>query len=275
MSTKPQTRDGYPPELAIDARRMCLYLATILGDLMTEDIVIVGGLVPYLIIDQTNDGEGHVGTRDVDLGLSLAVFDAAQYRDISDRLRGRGFEPMTNDSGNATRQTWGLKSSSITLDFLIPPVAVAQRAGSLQDLERDFAAIVTPGLGLAFLDAVTIEIDDITTNAERAVRKVRVCGPAAFVVLKALALRRRGENKDAYDLVYMLLQWKDGIPEIASRLRALAVDADAIEALTFLREDFGSPDHVGPKRRSEFFGSDDPGVRAEAFVAVQELLRLL
>ena len=31
-----------------------------------------------------------------------------------------------------------------------------------------------------------------------------MCGPGAFVVLKALAFRDRGEPKDAYDLVYVL-----------------------------------------------------------------------
>ncbi|MBN1337394.1 MAG: hypothetical protein JXB39_15665, partial [Deltaproteobacteria bacterium] len=51
---------------------MALYVATILGDL-GSDVVIVGGLVPYLIVDQERAPERHVGTRDLDLGLSRAV----------------------------------------------------------------------------------------------------------------------------------------------------------------------------------------------------------
>jgi hypothetical protein len=51
MASKPATAAGYPPEMAVAARQMCLYIATILGDLL-DDIVVVGGLVPYLIIDQ-------------------------------------------------------------------------------------------------------------------------------------------------------------------------------------------------------------------------------
>lgn len=43
MASKPTTADGYPPELAEEARRMALYVATILGDL-AADVVIVGGL---------------------------------------------------------------------------------------------------------------------------------------------------------------------------------------------------------------------------------------
>jgi hypothetical protein len=39
----------YPAELATLARRMCLHVATILGDLMSH-VVVVGGLVPSLLV---------------------------------------------------------------------------------------------------------------------------------------------------------------------------------------------------------------------------------
>jgi hypothetical protein len=82
----------YSPGLAAEARRMCLHVATILGDLKDE-IVVVGGLVPYLIVDQATAHEAHVGTRDFDFGLSIALLDDERYREMSARLRDRGFEP--------------------------------------------------------------------------------------------------------------------------------------------------------------------------------------
>ena len=42
---KPTTAVGYHSGLAVEARQLCLYIATILGDLI-DDIVVVGGLVP-------------------------------------------------------------------------------------------------------------------------------------------------------------------------------------------------------------------------------------
>lgn len=41
-----------------------------------------------------------------------------------------------------------------------------------------------------------------------------VSGPGAFVVLKGLAFRLRGENKDAYDLVYVLLEYGNGLDDV-------------------------------------------------------------
>lgn len=278
MTDKPTTADGYPPELAVEAKRMCLYVATILGDLL-DDVVVVGGLVPYLLVDQERmpPEQRHVGTRDLDLGLSLAVIDERRYHEIAERLRARGFRQGENHRGNPTRQTWRLPDELITLDFLIPPTSETQRPGTLQALERDFAAIVTPAVRLAFLDQVTVTLDDVTPHGERARRDVRVAGPAALVVMKAHALRLRGENKDAYDLVYVLLHYgEEPVAEVADRLAALADEPEAAAALVFLDEDFASMDHVGPKRRAEFLGDrDGDALRADAYGVVRELVERL
>lgn len=275
MTDKPTTADGYPPELAVEAKRMCLYIATILGDLL-DDVVVVGGLVPYLLVDQTTaTAEGrHVGTRDLDLGIALALLNEERYREIARRLRDRGFQQATNHQGNPTRQTWVLADARVTLDFLIPPVAEGQRPGSLQHLEADFAAIVMPALPLAFLDAVTVMLDDVTPHEERARREVRVAGPAAFVAMKAHAFRIRGANKDAYDLVYLLTHHGDEpVVGVAQAFHAIADHHQAQKALDLLAEDFASIDHVGPKRHAEFLGNrDDDVFRQDAVGVVQAFL---
>ena len=77
-------------------------MATRLGD-MLDEIVVVGGLVPYLLIDQENLPSGlepHAGTMDLDKGLALAILNHECYRELGRRLRDAGFEPEVNDQGN-------------------------------------------------------------------------------------------------------------------------------------------------------------------------------
>jgi hypothetical protein len=50
MPEKPKFAAGYPPDQIARVTSTCLYLATKLGDLMDE-LVVVGGLVPSLLID--------------------------------------------------------------------------------------------------------------------------------------------------------------------------------------------------------------------------------
>jgi hypothetical protein len=71
MPTKPRTAAGYEPTQVAHVRATCLYVATRLGDL-ADELVIVGGLVPSLLIDQTAAATRHVGTADLDVGLALA-----------------------------------------------------------------------------------------------------------------------------------------------------------------------------------------------------------
>ena len=149
---KPKTAEGYSPRQLETARAACLSLASVLGDLL-GDIVIVGGLVPSLLIDSAAArAEPHVGTLDVDLGLEVALLNSGRYQTIAERLRLSGFSPDRNEEGNLTRQRWRHTPSGATVDFLMPPVASAVAAGTLQNLDADLAAIVTPGLSLAFRD---------------------------------------------------------------------------------------------------------------------------
>jgi len=53
MTDKPTTAAGYQSEQVELVRATCLYVATKLGDIMDE-LVVVGGLVPSLLIDQDN-----------------------------------------------------------------------------------------------------------------------------------------------------------------------------------------------------------------------------
>lgn len=105
MPDKPTTADGYRGEHLGLVRAMCLYVATKLGDLM-DDLVVVGGLVPSLLVDPAALSEGtaaHVGTMDLDVGLTIALLDEGRYRELTDRLRRAGFNPDVNDQGNPTR----------------------------------------------------------------------------------------------------------------------------------------------------------------------------
>ena len=85
----------------------------VLGD-MVDDLLIIVGLVPSLIVDQVDLPEGtdaHVGTMDLDVGLQLALLDEGRYRKLTERLRDAGFEMDENDDGRPTRQRWAITNS--------------------------------------------------------------------------------------------------------------------------------------------------------------------
>lgn len=260
MSAKPTTRDGYSSEQLDIVTRACLYVFTKLGDLCDE-VVVVGGLVPYLLVDQDDPPMLlgiHSGTTDLDLGLALAILDEQRYQDLSARLRSAGFSPDVNNSDNAVLQRWvTISGPRVTIDFLIPQQPGNGQAGRLFHIESDLAAIITEGLDLAFRDRRLVPLSGCTLSNERANRDIPVCGPGAFTVLKALAFRNRGENKDAYDLHYVLSGL--GAGAVAQSLVPLRHDERVRRALDIIQADFTEHDAIGPRRVAQFLphGLDD------------------
>lgn len=277
MTKKPTTAAGYPPDQVARVKATCLYLATKLGDLMPE-LVVVGGLVPSLLIDQKNLPENvtaHVGTMDLDLGLAFALVGEQRYQEVAERLRNAKFTPDENEDGKPTRQRWRISDPQVTVDFLIEPEkSVEAQAGRLFDLTKDWAAIIAPGLHLAFKNNRMVTLSGKTIAGETAKREIRVCGAGAFVVLKALALHIRGENKDAYDLFYLLRNYGRGVSDVAAELRPLLEDASTVKAMEYLRGDFQDSDSIGPRRTAEFlYERPDAETQADAVGFVRQLLK--
>jgi Nucleotidyl transferase AbiEii toxin, Type IV TA system len=276
---KPRHRSGYTAEETEQAKAVCLTVAVTLGAYL-KDVCIVGGLVPALLIDTTrtdDDDDLHPGTNDLDVGLALALLDEKRYAEISRRLRSEGFKPDTNENGNQAVQRWRLGELKVTVDFLMPPAPAQDLAVRVQNLEPDFGALVTPGLELAFDERVNIELSGHTLTGER-VLTVPVCGPAAFVALKALAFGDRGEPKDAYDLVYVIRHTPGRGTAVAERLHLHVQNhADIVaRALGLLHRDFDTPDDIGPRRAAAFTVSTDDELEdaaADAHGFVDDLLR--
>jgi hypothetical protein len=222
MADKPKRASEYKPEQVELVRAACLYVATKLGDMM-DDLVIIGGLVPSLLIDQD----------------ALAA-DVILH---------------------------------VTVDFLIQPSRAGDQGGKLRDIEPDFAAIIAPGLPCAFRDRQQITLSGTTLFGEKATRDVWVAGAGAYVVLKALAFDSRGENKDAYDLYYVVRNFGGGPTDVAARLGPLLDDPEAERALMVLRRDFSEIDAVGPMRVAAFVtGGRDDELQADVVAFVGQLL---
>ena len=281
---KPSTHTEYSESDLLKVKSCCLYLATILGS-WTDEIVVVGGLVPSLL--STRDGQseqpdsdspfaGLSVTKDLDLGLSLSLLNEERYTELSAALREGGFSPDYSN-GNPTLQRWRIgEPDYVTVDFLIEPSRVGDRGGRLRHLQEDFAAFLIPGLYLAFADRKSVRLEGRTILGEWAERDMWVCGPGAFLVLKALALKGRGINKDPYDICYLLnsaIFSEASLNPILDFLSTHWEDRYVQEALSIIRREFGRRDGIGPMRAARFLGSEaDENVLSDAYGLVQRLL---
>jgi len=278
----PRTAADYDDGSRLLMTRCLLHVATVLGDLMTDDMTVVGGLVPSLLIPPEAlppGADAHPGTLDLDLGLRVALLANERYREVADRLRAAGFTTDVNEAGNPTHQRWRRESAQnevARVEFLMEPLSPDAAPGTTQHLEHELAAFVAPGIGMSFDDRIVQRIVGRTLDDETAERDVGVCGPGAFVALKALAFDGRGYRKDAYDLYYVLRNYRAGPADVARRFALVAPRPEGTEALEILRRDFMDPEAVGPRRAAAFAtGGVDEAVQVEVVGFVAEFLRLV
>jgi len=281
VAEKPQTATGYSVAQTGLAERTLVTVWRYISE-YREHLVLVGGLVPRYLVDRVTErevevGAGHCGTMDVDFGISLGVADVETYKSIRRILSEKvHFERGTNEAGNKQKHSFvsTIEGQEISIDFLT--TKYGGPTSKIRQVEADLSAIQAEGLGLALSDPLVVRIrGELLTGDGPYTAEVPICRPVPYVVLKALAFSDRGERKDAYDLVYTLIHYKDGPGSVAGEIRDDERNATSFErAVKEMGRLFASGAETGPIAYSNFVDRE-PTAAANAYAAVQEFLASL
>lgn len=258
------------------ARSVLLELVHLLGE-YRDDIVVVGGWVPQLILPV---GPGlHVGSIDVDLALNHRTLRDAGYASIQALLLRRGYEQDPRQpfifhrtvvvNGNAIK---------VEVDFLAGEYQGTGRSHRTQPV-HDGRARKARGCDLAFDLYVETEIEGELPEGGRDQARVRVSSVVAFLVMKGMALHDRLKEKDAWDLYFTLTNYPGGLDTLAEQIRPHLSHGLVQEGLHKIASKFASIHHMGPKFVADFEDLQDPEERAarvrDAFERAGYLLRAL
>ena len=258
-------------------------LVTLIGDIgpWQERVVLVGGLAPLYIVGSLPRGAPlHAGTTDVDLVVRLVVDDTSgAYETLYRNLRSSGLV-STDPSYRWLRAVDG---QDVRVEFLCDTDQV--EAGRIhrpgKGTGSGFSACNIPGALLATRDFIEAEAEgERVDGGGRSTVPVRVAGLLPYVVLKVTAFQARHGNKDAYDLIYTLLNFPEG-PDAAGQVAAASPVRDerqVIDALDLLRDRFLTPSHDGPSAYADFLAEEPHDVEVEQrlrYTAVEAVARFL
>jgi|GEM_PF-78143 len=289
---KPKHRGGYTAAHTDLCERALLTLLRGLGP-WRESIFLIGGLVPKLLIDRNRPvreaADAHAGTMDVDLVIDVQVLTRTDaYRTLEQNLKAMGFERGLNIDGQPQHFSWRKRFAGMTVVVDLLCDGPVEGGGRVQALpgERRLSALAIPGAHLVFTNYVEVELDGELLEARGdASARIRVAGIVPFLVLKALAFEDRSEQKDAYDIVYALMNYETG-PEVvaghfAAEMARLPEETLLQRALEILRKRFASDARVdgfrkdGPVAYATFLADlghpDEDAVRQRDAAAVVEL----
>lgn len=284
---KPRTADGYSVDVTLACERTLLTLMSAFGSLR-DTLRLIGGLVPrYLTPEMPPDIPMHAGTSDVDIVLNLEVLASGnEYTSLAGQLKARGFKRWVED-GKVASWRWRLQVDAhveVVVELLRD--AGDEEAGRTVSVSAEHVSALTikharivhdwyqeKRIGAALLDGKGVSVD-----------VVRFADVPAFVILKAIALNQREENKDAADLVHVV-RYSGSLKHVAGlfveRIRS-GQHPEAVKAgLAALRNQFSDDEFsegfekVGAVAYARFHGGDeDEIVGAQRYAAglIQGLL---
>ena len=251
-------RDNYQPQMIAAARQVLLELAVLLKD-ERDHVVFVGGTACALLFPQGTDP--HEGTIDVDIALDPVRLAEYGTDTLEEKLIYANYQQDALKAGEELRPLkkyrW-FRSALVEGSNSAVEVAVDLLCGEYDDNQhyagsRETQGLhpsVLRGLDLAFLDPRLVRLTGHLPDGSRHQAEVQVCSPASLLAMKGIAIanRQHGQDKDAFDIDYILRRF-DGGPDALARVLQTDVYRQAglvQEGLAGIAQAFRSLDAIGP-----------------------------
>ena len=211
----PKLLTNYNPALTDTCLQVLGMLLSAVGE-YKKNIILIGGLVPYLIVKR----DDYVGTGDVDLVVDLAVMaDPAAYSTFEEALERLKFTPVAEDDKPSWKWEYAIDARrKIQVELLMDdPNLEGSKVKAIPEHGK-LAACNIPHSSIVFdmFDTITVTVNTPDGGGVTE-QEVQHANLVAFTVLKIFAFRSRREGKDTHDLVYCLQHCGETVDAVADR----------------------------------------------------------
>lgn len=221
-------------------------------------LVLVGGWVPELLI---HDAEvPHIGSIDVDLALDTNKLMEGRYAEMFQQLlETRRYKRGEKEFQLQTTIDLQDGAAPIVVDIDFLAAADAETEKNKPKLLQGFRLLKADGCAAAFYEPTSHKVEGHMASGASNTVSIQVASIPDFLIMKAVALKRRDKPKDAYDICYCLQNFQGGIPELAEawKKRLSSNQKDVQLATAYLREKFKSVDAYGPQQVVAFYNSSN------------------
>lgn len=250
-------RTDYTAGAVEAARSVLLELSHLLGEYQNS-VVIVGGWVPRLLINQAP--RQHIGSLDVDVALNHRTLREVGYKTILQLLLARGYHPAEQPFIFFRTVQVDEKLFEVEVDFLAGEYSGTARGHRTQQVQ-DIRPRKARGCDLAVNLSTEITLSGTLPGGGMDTATIRVASIVPFLVMKAMALSGRLMEKDAWDIYYCIRYYPGGLDKLTEEFKPHLNNGLVKEALDKIAEKFASPEHVGPKHVADFDDINDPEER--------------
>lgn len=252
-----------------------------------DDLVLIGGWAPYFISQSyQKESFNHVGSIDIDIAVNPQI-NEKRYGTIIGLIKERGYQAVQDELADVFEFRFERplisphdnKPYTIRIDFLTSHLGDKRRETVHRRIQTDLQALKAKSCQLAFEHFIVTEVEDILPGNGEASCKWKVASIVSSLVMKAFALGGRYKEKDAYDIYYMIANYKDGPLSVAEEFKPYLNNEVLWEGLLHVKEAFKDIRSNGPAWVANFYNITNERERqikvADVYKSVSKFLKLL
>jgi hypothetical protein len=250
----------FDPGIVKASKSVILELGVILKSYF-EDLVLIGGWAPYFISQKyQTKGFDHVGSIDIDIAVNPKITER-RYGTIINLIRERGYQTVQDELADIFEFRFERRLTSphdkkeytIGIDFLTSHLGDKRIEAAHRRVQTDLQALKAKGCELVFDHFFTMEIKDILPGDGEATCKWKVADIVGSLVMKSFALGGRYKEKDAYDIHYLIANYKDSPLSVSEEFKPYLDNKIIQESLSHLKNAFLDIRSNGPAWVANFY----------------------
>jgi len=271
----------YPEEITQLSKSVLLEIMTLLKG-YKDNIILVGGWVPYFLLQKFKKDENfkHIGSVDIDLVINPDLIKSGVYETIVKIIEDNGYVQRIDKLGNPIEFSFEreIKNKTIHIDFLSTnyPEKTKKRHRIVQP---DLKARTLKGAKIVLQHNFEEELEGNLPNGAYIKVKIRIANVVGCLITKALALGGRSKAKDNYDIYTVIAYYKHGEKSCAEEIKSFLNDKIISESLEDIKTNFETEISLGPIMIGNFMYSNDEDARnkiiVDSFMRVNRFLELL
>ncbi|MBZ0166495.1 MAG: hypothetical protein K8I00_06780 [Candidatus Omnitrophica bacterium] len=242
-----------------------------------EDVVLVGGWVPYFLCEAHK--KEHTGSMDIDVALDFHHIDQEGYKTIQQLLNEKGYQ--VGSQPFIYHRTLTLpdgREMTVDLNFLAGEYGGSGKSRRTQKVQ-DVSARKARGCDVAFEHTFTVNLENRMPDGAVNSVQMKVAGTIPFIVMKGMALWERYKEKDAYDIYFTIRNHADGTTGLVTLFEPYLKEQLIREGLEKIKNKFKTIDSVGPVWVANFMEEENEEesqrIQRDAYERVNAFLDLL
>jgi len=270
------TKSDYPKNEVEACLSVLVEFMTLLGE-FKESVVLVGGWVPYFLIEEKK--QEHTGSLDIDAALDFNNISSETYSTILELLKERGYEET--DQPYIFYRTIQMESGppvTVKINLLAAEYGGTGKSHRTQKVQ-EVRARKARGCDLAFDQNFSVTLCTSLPDGAKNEVTIKIADIVPFLVMKGMALWDRYKEKDAYDIYFTILYYPGGIEELVNVFHSFKSNKLVREGLGKIKAKFKEIESPGPVWVTNFEEIDDEEererVRRDVFERVNAFLDAL